>query len=187
MTKTAPGLDEAAYARFLKDGDRSALETLVARWHGSAFRVACCICRNSTWAEEAVQDAFLKLLSRQARFEDRGPGSFRGWFLSLVTNCARMARRAEGRAERKRSVNPREYCRRKGWDLDPHALPGGGEWRYGLSHALSAIEERWRRPVELHFLEGMPQKELAAVLGVSQQMVSRRIEQGLALLRLRLT
>ncbi len=187
MTNRTPGLDEAAYARFLESGDPAAMEELVARWHGGAYRLACCLCRNTSLAEEAVQDAFLKLLSRQARFADRGPGSFRAWFLSLVTNSARMVRRAEGRAGRKRSVPPQDYYHRKGWDLDARTPPEGGDWRAGLSHALGEIEERWRRPVVLHFLDGMPQKELAAVLGVSQQIVSRRIERGLNLLRMRLT
>ena len=170
----------------VQTGDRSALEALVARWHGTAFRVACCVCRNADWAEEAVQDAFLKLLTRKARFADRGPGSFRAWFLSLVTNCARMARRAEDRAARRRSVDPEAYCRRKGWDLNPQAVSGCGTWGTGLSQALNDLEERWRKPVKLHFLDGMPQKEMAAVLGVSQQSVSRRLERGLALLRLHL-
>ena len=177
---------EALFVRFREQGDRAALEELVERWHPIAFGVARCICRHEALAEEAVQDAFAKLLSRQARFEVRGPGSFRAWFLSLVTNSARMARRAERRAEAKKKIDPRTYALCKGRGPDAEPAEGGVEWKTRLERALGGIEERWRVPVVMHFVRGLPQKEMAHTLGISQQMVSRRINRGVALLRLHL-
>ena len=55
-----------------------------------------------------------------------------------------------------------------------------------MERALSGLDERWRTPLVLRFYAGMPQQELATTLGISQQMVSRRIERGLALLRMRM-
>ena len=179
---------EDLFAGFIEHGDHAALEDLVARWHGAAYRVARCICRNEALAEEAVQDAFVKLLSRQARFVDRGPGSFHSWFLCLVTNCARMARRCERRAEARKHVDPQAYLRSKGLEPKPQAVCGApGEWNGVLERTLESLEERWRTPVRMHFFAGMQQREVAQALGVSQQMVSRRIDQGLAALRRRLT
>ena len=66
---------------------------------------------------------------------------------------------------------------------EPHAE---GPWRDHMAQALHGIAEPWRTPVVLHFLKGMRQKDLACRLDVSQQMVSRRIERGLTLLRGRL-
>lgn len=137
-------------------------------------------------AEEAVQDTFVRLLSGKVRFQDRGPGSFRCWFLSLVTNSARMARRTERRQERKRNLSAREYALRKGCETGAEPAPGRSEWAAALGHALDGLEERSRTPVVLRFMEGMQQREMAALLGVSQQMVARRIDQGVAQLRLRL-
>ena len=137
-------------------------------------------------AEEAVQEAFLKLLSGKARFQDRGPGSFRSWFLSLATNSARMARRAERRAERKRCLASREFVLRRNGEAGAEAQPLQREWSAALGRALDGLEERSRTPVVLRFMEGMRQREMAVALGVSQQMVARRIEQGIAQLRLHL-
>lgn len=178
-------VDEKAYERFVSSGDQASFEALVDRWHATAYRVACCICRNGSLAEEAVQDAFLELYSCRSRFEDRGPGSFRSWFLSLVTNRARMVRRSERRAEARKEVNPDDYASRKG--LDQKKDKAEGEWIGDLQRTLASIEEEWRTPVVLHFIGGLQQTEVASMLGVTQQTVSRRIARGLEQLRTRLS
>ena len=186
MSRLALGQDERAYSSYKDHGDRAALEGLVERWHAPAYRIARCICRNHALAEEAVQNAFLKLISPQARFTCRGQGSFRAWFLSLVTNCARMARRTECRAQNRKEIDPREFSRRKGVCQPPELNLADVEKRASVWQALQELEETWRTPLALHFLNGMQQKELAGRLQISQQMVSRRIDHGLALLRARM-
>ena len=178
----AYALDEALYERYLRQNDREALEELVSRWKRPAFLVARCICGNPALAEEAVQETFLKILARQGPFRNQGAGSFRAWFLSLATNCARMARRAEAR----KKVNPREYASRKGMDARTAKPVAGRECRLVLAGALEGLAEHCRTPVVLHFMQGLRQKEVATRLGISQQMVSRRIEDGLLKLRLQL-
>ena len=180
----ATELDEELYERYLRQNDRALLEDLVARWERPAYLVARCICGNAALAEEVVQEAFLKLLTRRAAFQNQGPGSFRAWFLSLTTNCARMARRSERRAEARKRVCPKEYANRKGIGFAPHPLALCSDDAAGLKNALNNLEECWRTPVALHFMHGLRQKEVALRLGISQQLVSMRIERGLAKLRI---
>jgi RNA polymerase sigma-70 factor (ECF subfamily) len=173
--------DEALYARFRQHADRLAYEELVRRWWARAYTLARFICRCSELAEEAVQEAFLRLLSGTAVFHSQGRGSFRCWFLSVVTSCARTCRRSEWRAARKRrTAVPRAKRERK--SKERVEARDREQW-LDLAWALSRLESRWRVPVTLYFLEGVSQRELASKLGVSQQMVSRRIREGLELLR----
>lgn len=178
--------DEALYHDFLKTGGRTALSELVLRWHRPAYRIAQCICLNAELAEEAVQDAFLKLLDRKAGFRDGGPGSFRAWFMRIVANSTKMASRSERRALRKKTVDAKDYSTRKNITPVPDSTATRDELRNSLERSLDAIEEQWRTPVVLHFIEGMQQKDVASLLGVSQQMVSKRIEKGLSMLRVHL-
>ena len=180
---SAVGSDEDLYACFMNRGDQAAMEELVARWHGAAYRVARCICRNHELAEESVQDTFLTLLSRRAHFKSRGAGSFRAWLLSLVSNSARMARRKELRAEARKRIAPRDFACRKGLDRIPSQALPEDSWRTLLTRALEGLEERWRTPLIQHFMNGMQQKEIALSTGVSQQMISKRLAEGLAHLR----
>jgi RNA polymerase sigma-70 factor (ECF subfamily) len=178
--KPHAGSDEELFERFRRTREREALAELARRWHAPAFRIARSVCLNDALAEEAVQDGFVELLAQRSRFADRGPGSFRSWFLMLVANRARMVRRRERRSERKRRVDAQSFLLRKG--LDAPDGPRRAEPR-DLHAALAQIEERFRTPILLYFMEGLQQQEVASRLGVSQQAISRRIEQGLQRLR----
>lgn len=173
--------DEELYTRFTVHGERAAIETLVRRWHGAAYRVSRCLCPNDTLAEEAQQNAFLELTSARSPFENRRPGSFRAWFLRLVANKARMVMRCERRAQRKKRA---AFIHRCAPYNGTTSVTFFDDLRAELRQVLARVEERWRTPVELHFLDGLTQREVASRLGVSQQMVSRRIARGLELLRI---
>jgi RNA polymerase sigma-70 factor (ECF subfamily) len=98
-----------------------------------------------------------------------------------------MVMRSERRERRKRHVCSNEFAGRKGVGLDTPDPSADGQPRTELIHLLDGLEERWRAAVALHFLEGLTQREVASRLGVSQQMVSRRIQRGLRLLRVAIT
>src|SRR5262245_10471780 len=57
-----------------------------------AYRLATVMLRDRTAAEDAVQEAALKAWRKQAQLRG-GAGVFKTWFLSIVANECRMARR----------------------------------------------------------------------------------------------
>ena len=71
-----------------------------------ALRMAVSICRNYHLAEEAVQDAMISIVCR-GRFTNRGEGSFKAWFNTVVCNSARNALLKESRlkAREKRYIS----------------------------------------------------------------------------------
>lgn len=175
-----PCSDARLYARFLEQDDRSALEELIRRWHGFAYRIASVICRNVSLAEEAVQNAFTEMLVRKSRFEEREGGSFRSWLGRIVTSNALMALRTERRAWRRRTVDPHDFAVSK--NIERRQRPPV-TFSIDLAQALDAIDARFRTPVLMHYLQGMGQREVALALGTSQQAISKRIGRGLELLR----
>jgi RNA polymerase sigma-70 factor (ECF subfamily) len=178
--------DVRLFTRFRKQKDRAAFETLARRWHKRAYRVALAVCRDRHLAMEAVQEAFLILLSPRVPFKAGGSDRFGSWFLTVVTNKARMTLRAETRAARKGRIDPVSFVRRKNL-VDPG--PGTQaceEKREAVSTALDRLEKRLREPLVMHFISGLQQKDVASRFGVSQQLISRRIAFGLRLLRERL-
>ena len=61
----------------------------------SAHRLATVMLRDRTAAEDAVQEAALKAWRKRRQLRD-GAAGFRTWFLSIVANECRMARRGAG-------------------------------------------------------------------------------------------
>jgi len=55
--------------------------------------------------------------------------------------------------------------------------------KFRLQQALSLLEQRTREIVEFVFIEDLPQREVAKMLGVSAVTISRQIKKGLSTLR----
>ncbi|HCR71736.1 MAG TPA: RNA polymerase subunit sigma-24 [Anaerolineae bacterium] len=70
----------------LKNQDISGLEFLVMRYQVKAIRVAYLITRDSTVAEDIVQDAFIQVFHAISRFDDSRP--FEPWFMRIVVNAS---------------------------------------------------------------------------------------------------
>jgi RNA polymerase sigma-70 factor (ECF subfamily) len=79
-------------------GDRAALDQLLAAARPRALAVALKMLRNPDDAEDAVQDAFLKIWRSLARFEGRS--SFSTWVHRIVMNaCLDLRRRQSARPD----------------------------------------------------------------------------------------
>ena len=71
-------------------GDVDALDVLVRTYHDRVYRFGLRACRNAFDADDAVQEAFIKLARRPDVVRDPGALS---WLMTVVRNaCARMLR-----------------------------------------------------------------------------------------------
>ncbi len=175
--------DLQLYQAYLRTGDRVSLSALISRFSSMALNTALCICRNSALAEEAVQEAFLALSLKRARYEIRNRGSFKAWFLTVVTNCSRIALRTERRALRKRRLDQRDVYSDRLGPMEGDEENSTVRDRTDLAEALPNIDARSRFTIWRYFIHHRPQKDLARDLGISQQMTSRVIKEGLLALR----
>lgn len=174
--------------QFLEGKRQDAFAELVTRFQHSAYRVAFARCGRPQLAEEAVQNAFLKLAAGKARPKYLDAGGFRIWFLSVVSNEARDVSKTERRTSQrlehpklKENVRIMENARSE---------PDSGlddESRSALLKELGALDEGQRTPLILHFMEGLTQEKVGEMMGLSQSGVARRIADGLKALRLRLS
>src|SRR5262245_7093822 len=86
LTTPAPIPTDAALLERVAGGDRGALDELFRRYRGVAYRVAYRLLGREADALDAVQDGFIKALTRLDRF--RGHSSFKTWLLRVVSNAA---------------------------------------------------------------------------------------------------
>ncbi len=77
--------DKSLLARFSR-GEREALEELFGRYRTVAYRVAHRLLGNEADALDAVQEGFVKALTRLKSFQGRS--SFKTWLLRVVSNAA---------------------------------------------------------------------------------------------------
>ena len=169
-----PPTDTALLQRFA-DGDRTALDDLFRRYRTVAFRVAYRLLGREADALDAVQDAFVKVLTHLDRF--RGHSSFKTWLLRIVSNASLDVGR-----HRKRDARIPQAPREDSPDrFGPTNLPppdtelDRADLRLKIDEALARLPETQRQTFVLHVDGGLSYREVADSLGISIGTVMSRL------------
>ena len=136
------------------------------------FRLALAMLRDAQAAEDAVQEASLTAWRKVGRMHDRG--RLRPWFLGVVANKCRNARRSKWVAEVHLGV-PEDIAVAS---TDDRTLHGAD-----LRRAIAGLRHDDRLVLVLYFYLDMPLDEVAAVVGTSAGTARARLYRAIAKLR----
>lgn len=138
-------------------------------------RLARAIVRNAADAEDAVQEAWRRVL---ARAQGEGDAPSAGWFRGVVRNVSRELVRSRGR----RATHERaERLRRRaeaGREVDERL-----EAHRSVSEAMARLDEPFRTALAWRYLKSMSAASIARRLGVPDSTVRWRLQEGLRRLR----
>jgi RNA polymerase sigma-70 factor (ECF subfamily) len=166
--------DSALLGRFA-EGDRTALEELFRRYRTTAFRVAYRLLGREQDALDAVQDAFIKVLTNLDRF--RGQSSFKTWLLRIVSNAALdlgRHRKRDGwndRDARPAAADHAEIDRRP----PPESEMERADLRKVIEAALAKLPPAQRQTFVLHVDGELSYREVAEAMGISIGTVMSRL------------
>lgn len=146
----------------IQGADHQAFATLVRRHSGMFYACAYRVSGVQEEAEDAVQDAFLKLWKKPDLWQEGRGAKFTTWFYRVVVNTAtdrlrRSIRYSPGDA-------PLEYMSDDAPAQDE--MMQEEERQRALEGAIQALPERQKLALNLCFYEGLSNKEAADVLGV---------------------
>jgi RNA polymerase sigma-70 factor (ECF subfamily) len=146
-----------------------------ARVHALTLRIL----NDPMLAEEATQDAFLKLWSRSRLFLNER-GSLVLWLLTIARRTALDRLRLEGRRPvLSDSSDPDDL-----WQVipDTNSIPEEARWR-SLHFAVQSLDPDHRKVIELAYYQGLSQSEIAEVLGWPLGTVKTRMRAAMEHLR----
>lgn len=167
-------------------GDLEAFEQLVERFQTMVYGLAMSMLRRVEDAEEAAQDTFLKLFRARERFD--GQRSLGPWLLRIAGNACR------DRLRRRRAAEL-PLTRLEADDRDPlHDVAdprlGNGAAQEHLAPTvrgeLEQLSDKVRMPLELKYLRGMTNHQIAGALGISVSNVKVQLARGKDILASRL-
>ena len=161
-------MSDEALIRRAREGDRSSREALARRWLARAYGAALSITGHAADAEDVVQEAFYRAFRRLDGLKD--PKRFGPWLLQIVRNAARDLHR---RAGRKRPLTDEATL-----PAPQAALPEGealAAWR--------SLPDDQRLVCWLKVMDGLPFRDIAALLGCSKSAAFRIYTKGIARLR----
>ena len=145
------------------------INDVVARYSDSLIRSAFYILGNIHDAEDAAQNAFLKLIYRAQPFRDEGHE--KAWLLRVTINNAKdMLRSHDNRSA------PLED-----WMADAGA--SGEDERLFLGEMFSELSENYREALFLYYSEGYQIGEIASILKIPAATVGTRLRRAREQLR----
>lgn len=163
--------------RRMADGDEAALAALYDRYSGLVFSVAKRILKNSSAAEEILQDVFYRAWSGASMF-DANRGSMAGWLLVAARNRAiDRLRRAQGEATDPITENMVSL----GSNLETKAAQN--VMLAKVKSAMSELPQSQRTALELAYFEGLTHSEIAERTGEPLGTVKTRLRAALAFLK----
>ena len=149
-----------------------------------AFRTALTITSDAAEAEDAAQEAFVKVFRTLDRFRSGAP--FRPWLLTIVANEARNRRRAAGR-RLGLAIRATEHVRQSEAPSSPETTVVAEERRAELLGAVEGLREEDRAVISLRYFLELSEAEAAAVMGCPRGTVKSRLSRAIARLREKMT
>ena len=179
---------KAAVLAGRRDQARDAFSDLVSGYQRQATRLALYLMRDATEADEAVQDAFVKVFTHITAYREDLP--FEAWFTRILANTCRDRKKARRRRERWEVLgldrHP-EYGARV--DTTPARGPSpeeallGDERRRELLAAIDTLPERQREVLLLCHAEGQSPREVGELTGLNESTVRVHLFRALRKLR----
>lgn len=161
------------------DGDLDAFNQLVLQHQEVAYNVAYRIMADENAAADATQEAVISMYRKLDTY--RG-GSFKSWFLRIVTNACYD----ELRRQRRRptipiepETNEGELVESPGWLEDKSAGPeevlGSSEIENAIQHCLTGLEQKFRVVITLVDVSGEDYETVAQIIGTPIGTVKSRL------------
>jgi len=170
------------------NGNEAAQRALYEAHYAAAFRLAYLLLQDACDAEEVAQDAFVYVFRNLHRYDPQR-ASFWAWLrVALVSRCRNKRRRKQLSTV---SLEMLTAAGEAPADPTPAGDPAGLLELRGTQQtvweALEQVSPGARDALILRYYEGLPYKEIAALLGCSPDAARARVAHGKVQLRRLLT
>ncbi len=176
---------EQEFVRRLQENDPEAYEELIENYADMVYRIAYRILQDPHDAEDAMQETFLTVYRRINSF--RGESKFSTWLYRLATNVALDMIRARQRKQGRDVVW--DDSEEEGAPLPDTFTPLPEELLLRqeaidlLEEAIAHLSPKLRTALVLYELEGLPMREVAEILGISESAAKVRVHRARAQLQ----
>lgn len=159
--------------------DRLDLDQLLRQWYAPAFRTAVLVLNDRGRAEDAVQDAFLRLW----RFRDALPDGdgLRPWIYRVVVNACYSAARGESRHAGRRAPE-HALAEVEGSEPPPEEHAETLDRATTVRRAIRSLPVDLRVPLVLRYYSGLSEREIATAIRRRPGTVKSRLHEARRLL-----
>jgi RNA polymerase sigma-70 factor (ECF subfamily) len=149
-----------------------AVAALVTKYAPTLYRVAFSVLRNAADAEDAVQEAFLRVLRHKDRLNE--VRDYRVWLIRIVWNVVLDRKRRQ--KTRPETDDVAELARVIPWQgLSAEELAAAAQHHARVLDCVDQLPEKERQVLVLSAFEELPSVEIAEALGITESSVRSRL------------
>ncbi len=169
----------------IRAGDIQAFEEIVTKYRHRVYNLCRYMTGSARDAEDAAQDAFIKVYRSLEKFRDSG--SFFSWLYRIAVNTCIDYRRKKVFESLFRSADGKEFTiETESNTPSPEESLESKQTGAAIERCLSFLSHKLRTVIVLNEIEGLSYEEIADVLNVSTGTVKSRISRAREELRRRL-
>ena len=143
------------------------IKELVGKYSTLIFRISYCILCNVADAEDAVQETFLRYMTKAPEFNDEEHR--KAWLIKVSANISKNMLMFRLRRE---TVN-----------IDDIENIGIDQSDYETFEIIMSLPAKYKVVMTLYYVEGYKSKEIAEIIGISEEAVRKRLQKGRELLK----
>ncbi len=183
MTEEA---NDSQLVEALQGGNEASFLELLNRYAQKVHNLAIRITRCQEDAEEVLQDVFVTVHQKIARFE--GKSAFSSWLYRITVNTAfmKLRKRKQNAAcsLEEMSVNVREnWVGNRSDQIDINLMSSRHQLREQLESAIRSLPDEYRLIFVLRDIDGLSNQEVGEVLDLSVPAVKSRLHRSRLMLR----
>lgn len=143
------------------------INELVEKYSSQIFRISYCILCNKQDAEDAVQETFLKYITKAPEFKDEEHR--KAWLIRVSANISKNMLMFRLKRE---TVNIE--------DIDNIGISQND---FELLELIMSLPAKYKIVMTLYYVEGYKSKEIADIIGINEDAVRKRLQKGRELLK----
>lgn len=145
----------------------SEIKELLEKYSSLIFRISYCILCNRQDAEDAVQETFLKYLTKAPEFNDEEHR--KAWLIRVSANISKNMLMFRIRRE---TIN-----------LEDIENIGIAQNDFETFELIMSLPAKYKIVMTLYYVEGYKSKEIAEIIDVNEDAVRKRLQKGRELLK----
>lgn len=164
-------MDEAQVIAQVQTGATDAFTEIVEHYQAPIVRYLSRLTGNMEVAEDLAQDTFIQ--AYRGILKTRSELHFKAWLYRIATNNALQYHR------RRRLLSFIPFTGSERSDMfETRSSPDTVPERITIQEAMMTVPHQRRECMVLHFVEGLKYREIADIVGVSEEAVRKRVARG---------
>lgn len=175
--------------RILKSGDRQDAERALETLQGVVYGFGMKVCGSHEDAEDTAQETLIRLARQLKEFPNAR--ALAVWLYKVAKNQCLMSRRKSKFAPAQTlsldDLMPKESdllrAQTRSWQITPEEVVLNEELRHRLEAAILALPKHYRLVLILRDMEQLDTREVAEVMGVSEETTKMRLHRARVFVR----